>query len=170
MQGASALAHCSKSPFHFDRQPLSDENPSLLGDDKHTGTSFRTHLRGRRENPVKEMKHRHPPLATQQNSCSFSWTGEILCNFTELFLVHHHVLHRDGLHFYTISYMGDQRTRSTAQATEGSTFPALCSSKRGRSTPFFLLFFNLTADFHCIPPLSRTVVIEPAQLGMYRNK
>lgn len=77
------------------------------------------------------------------------------------------VLNKAGWHFYTISQTGKQRTSSTAEAKESSTFPSLCSYIHGRNRP--VLFSNLTANFHYIPLLSQTAVIPKAQLGMYRN-
>lgn len=135
-----------------------DNNPSFLRDCKNTSTSSSTHVRGRWENTVKEMKDRQPPLAAQQNSCSFLWTGEILRNFTKLLLVWLQMLCRGGLDFYTISHAGNQRTSSTAQAKEGSTFPALCSHMHGRNRSFFFSFFFLIWQeafiiFLCSPEL-----------------
>lgn len=69
---------------------------------------------------------------------------------------------------FTVSQTAKQRTSSTAEAKESSSFPSLCSYIHGRKRPFS--FSNLTANFHDIPLLSQTVVIPKAQLRMYRNK
>lgn len=112
-----------------------------------------------------ERQANPPPNPTEQ-LLLYEWGNTL--QFHCALLIHSPVLSRGGWHFYTISQTGKQRTGSTAGAKESSTFPPLCSYIHKRNRPFS--FSNMTANFHYIPLLSQTVVIQKALLGMYRNK
>lgn len=85
------------------------------------------------------MEDRQAPPQTKQNSCSFSW---IFSTGGSTLHLHSPVLNKAGWHFYTISQTGKQRTSSTAEAIESSTFLSPYSPIHGRNRVFSVFKFD----------------------------